>query len=101
MPASSFIMGFGFSSLSSSLWPYINIQVSQDQIGSVNGAISSVQSVIRGLFQLTIGHVLQRFGYFCLSLVLLASLYLAWTVNAQFIILHGNGFKGLKLAALG
>lgn len=95
-----FIMGVGFSSLSSSLWPYINIMVPLDKLGSVNGAISSVQSGIFGSVVLISGKVLQTNGYFSLFLLLLFNLYMAFFINTQFIIFNGNGFDHSHMKVL-
>ena len=89
------LTGLGFSSLSASLWPYINIIVPHEKLGSVNGFIASAESGMLGTVVLLTGRILQYYGYFSLFLLLLINLYIAFFFSTQFIIFYGKGFKGI------
>jgi len=85
------LMGLGFSSLSSSLWPYINTNTPSDKLGVTNGTISSVQSLVMGLMLLGSGKSLEWNGYYVTNSFLLFNLLCALCLNTVFIILHGRG----------
>ncbi|MEN2498064.1 MAG: Major facilitator superfamily domain-containing protein 1 [Marteilia pararefringens] len=86
------IIGLGFSSISSSLWPFINIQVPKRKLGIVNGTISSIQALVLGSIVLISGHVVETKGYFINILLHISNLYFAFILNALFIQKYGNGY---------
>lgn len=80
-----FFIGLGYSTLSSSLWPYINLNIPFEKIGSINGTISSLQSLILGSVIIASGRVLETKGYFQVLNILIVNLMAALCLNTNFL----------------
>ncbi|XP_060516702.1 major facilitator superfamily domain-containing protein 1-like isoform X2 [Cylas formicarius] len=95
------LMGLGYSTLASSLWPLVALIVPEYQLGTAYGICQSIQNLGLAVASIIVGQIVDKYGYTALEVFFTSSLILAFLFTLILWILDKERKGNLNLTPAG